>query len=179
MLLSDKRWIFTSQFLFLIIFFFALTGCADSPRDSSAPSTLQILEEVNYWLPQPVLMRDNLPNERGNHRLDSLQWQLLSMQGLVPYSPHSGFFILGKIENTPGTYTSLLLYEENAANYRAWIANYNSTGAILDYRLVFHQKADGKVSQSAYLEDNVLEIKKATSHKIYYRLLPSGQFTAL
>jgi len=59
------------------------------------------------------------------------------------------------------------------------MANYNSTGAILDYRLVFYQRADGKVTQSAYLKDNVLEIKKATTNTINYRLLPSGQFSPM
>lgn len=166
-------------FPLLLLLSCLLVACTEGAPDSPKPTTLSVIKGVNYPLPQPVLLHDNLPSERGNYRLDSLKWQLLSMQGLVPYSPDSGFFILGTIADTPGKFTSLVLYEESASYNRAWMVNYNSTGAILDYRLVFQQRADGKVSQSAYLKDNVLEIKKATTNTINYQLLPSGQFSPL
>jgi len=176
MLLSAKFSLLRGhQLLFFALLLFTV-ACSEGNEENKKPSTLSIIAEVNYPLPQPVLLRDNLPNERGNHRLDSLKWQLLSMQGLVPYSANSGFFILGKIQDTPGDFSSLVLYEENPSYNRAWIANYNSTGAILDYRLVFMQRSDGKVSQSGYLDENVLEIKKAATNIVHYRLLPSGQF---
>jgi hypothetical protein len=163
----------------LLLLSYLLIACSDGASDEAKPTTLSVIKGVNYALPQPVLLHDNLPSERGNYRLDSLKWQLLSMQGLVPYSANSGFFILGTITNTPGKFTSLVLYEENPSYNRAWIANYNATGAILDYRLVFQQRADGKVSQSGYLKDNVLEIKKTTTNTTNYQLLPSGQFSPL
>lgn len=176
MSLSDSGMLKPIKYSLFLLLLLLLGACAESEEGTTKPSTLSIIKNVNYPLPQPVLLRDNLPNERGNQRLDSLKWQLLSMQGLVPYSTDSGFFILGKVKDTPGDFTSLVLYEESPSYSRAWIANYNSTGAILDYRLVFYQRADGKVSQSGYLKDNVLEIKKTTTNILNYQLLPSGQF---
>jgi hypothetical protein len=165
--------------LILLLLVFGLSSCEDTESTSTKPTSLTVIKSANYPLPQPVLMRDNLPNERGNNRVDSLQWQLLSMQGLSPFSTESGYFILGKIKDTPGEFTSILLYEENPGYTRAWMANYNQTGAILDYRLVYYQRSDGKVTHSGYLEDNVLEIKKTTTNIIKYQLLPSGQFVPM
>lgn len=166
---------------YLILFLFAslMTACEESTDTASRPDSLAVINSANYPLHQPVLLRDNLPNERGNNRLDSLKWQALNMQGLSPFTSNSGFFLLGKIMETPGDFTSILLYEENPGFNRAWIANYGPKGKLLDYRLVFYQNTDGKMSQSGYLQDNVLEIKKATTNTINYQLLPSGQFVAL
>lgn len=164
-----------SSFICLLVLALGISSCTE-PAAPPALTRSEVIQAIQDQLPQPVLMRDNLPKERNNHRLDSLAWNALGMQDFAPYSVHSGFFALGKILDLPGDFTSLLLYEEQAYYQKAWIVNYSPSGDILDYRMVYFQEVEGSANHHSYLRDNILELERAEVFSLKYRLLPSGHF---
>lgn len=167
----------TPRYLFTLFFFLTiLTSCTPSATPDEEKT---VVPTTDTQLPTTLNLRDNLLQMRGiTPDFTQAEWKKGGLNRLQAWSPQTGYYLLGALNNGQQQVTSLLILADNPAESNAWIVNYHKQ-TLRDYLLVFHQNDLQNRTVGSDWQDGKLSIRLRKGAEYFtetFTIDPQGTF---